>query len=86
MLNSIKNPPRLIACIISFLFGAIGTLAFSPFDYWIIAFVSAFGLIWSATLSQRIVGNFCLVDWLFWHWRKLDSRQYDSIRRRACRD
>ena len=53
MLNSIKNPPRLIACIISFLFGAIGTLSFSPFDYWIMAFVSAFGLIWSATLSQR---------------------------------
>ena len=73
MLNSIKNPSRLIAYIISFLFGAIGTLAFSPFDYWIIAFVSAFG-------------NFCMVDWLFWHWRKLDSREYDPIWWCACRD
>ena len=63
MLNSIKNPPRLIACIISFLFGAIGTLAFSPFDYWIIAFASAFGLIWSATLSQRKTALWATFAW-----------------------
>ena len=63
MLNSIKNPSRLIACIISFLFGAIGTLAFSPFDYWIIAFVSSFGLIWSATLSQRKTALWATFAW-----------------------
>lgn len=63
MLNSIKNSPRLIACIISFLFGTIGTLAFSPFDYWIIAFVSAFGLVWSATLSQRKTALWATFAW-----------------------
>ncbi|MBE2894784.1 apolipoprotein N-acyltransferase [Spirabiliibacterium falconis] len=33
--------------------GVLGVLAFSPFDYWLVAFISTLGLLYFATHSQR---------------------------------
>lgn len=75
IMNFVKNPSFFTACILALLLGAIGTFAYSPFDYSFIAFFSAFGLIWAATLTQRktalwttfiwAVSYFCVgVNWI----------------------
>ena len=48
-----KNHSNLTAYLIALISGGIGIFAYSPFDYSWLAFVSAFGLIWLATLPQR---------------------------------
>ena len=48
-----KNHSNLTAYLIAFISGGIGIFAYSPFDYSWLAFLSAFGLIWVATLPQR---------------------------------
>ncbi|MFA9488277.1 MULTISPECIES: apolipoprotein N-acyltransferase [unclassified Mannheimia] len=74
-MNFAKNPSILTACIIALLLGAIGTFAYSPFDIWLLAFVSGAGLVWAATLNQRktalwatfawSIGYFCTgVNWV----------------------
>ncbi len=62
-MNFVKNPSILTACIIAFALGALGTLAYSPFDYWFIAFLSAAGLIWSAQLTRRNVALWATFAW-----------------------
>lgn len=65
----------LTACIPAFALGALGILAYSPFDYAAFAYISAFGLIWAATLFERktalwatfcwSLGYFCLgISWI----------------------
>ncbi|HEP1119941.1 TPA: apolipoprotein N-acyltransferase, partial [Mannheimia haemolytica] len=74
-MNFAKNPPFLTACLLAIILGAIGTFAYSPFDIWILAFASAAGLVWSATLANRktalwatfawSIGYFCTgVNWV----------------------
>lgn len=74
-MNFVKNSSNVTACIIALLFGTVGTLAYSPFNYWLIAFLSAGSLIWSATLKQRktalwatfawSIGYFCVgINWV----------------------
>ncbi|QNS14922.1 apolipoprotein N-acyltransferase [Mannheimia bovis] len=74
-MNFAKKPSILTACITALLLGAIGTFAYSPFDIWILAFISAAGLIWAATFEQRktalwatfawSIGYFCTgVNWV----------------------
>lgn len=75
MMNFAKNPPILTACLTALLLGAIGTLAYAPFDIWIIAFASSAGLMWAATLEHKktalwttfawSIGYFCTgVNWV----------------------
>lgn len=63
MPNFVKNPSIFTACILSFILGGIGIFAFSPFDYWLIAFISAFGLIWVATLPTRKTALWATFAW-----------------------
>ncbi|AUI66074.1 MULTISPECIES: apolipoprotein N-acyltransferase [Glaesserella] len=48
-----KKSSNLTACLVAIISGGIGTLAYSPFDYWIVAFLSAAGLIWLATSTEK---------------------------------
>ncbi|KAE9538275.1 apolipoprotein N-acyltransferase [Ursidibacter maritimus] len=48
-----KKSSNLTAYLIGLISGGIGTLAYSPFDYWVVAFLSAIGLIWVATLAEK---------------------------------
>lgn len=57
-----KSSPYLTACF-ALLSGGVGALAFSPFDYWGIIFVSAFGLIWSATQPSRQFALWTTFGW-----------------------
>lgn len=62
-MNFVKKTSILTACLFAFLFGSIGTLAYSPFDVWIISFISAAGLIWAATLEQRKTALWATFSW-----------------------
>lgn len=62
-MNVVKNPSILTACLLTFLSGSIATLAYSPFNYWGIIYLSAAGLIWSATLPQRKVALWATFAW-----------------------
>lgn len=51
-----KNSRFVTACLpyaVALISGGIGIFAYSPFDLWWVAFLSAGGLIWLATYSQR---------------------------------
>lgn len=63
MPNFVKNPSFFTACLISLILGGIGTLAFAPFDFWVVAFISAFGLIWAATLPTRKTALWATLAW-----------------------
>lgn len=56
-----KKSSRLTACVIGLLSGGIGVFAYSPFDYWPIAFISTLGLIWLVTTFEKgdaLLGTF----------------------------
>lgn len=56
-----KKSSRLTACVIGLLSGGIGVFAYSPFDYWPIAFISTLGLIWLVTTFDKgdaLLGTF----------------------------
>lgn len=63
-MENVKKSTYLTACIcyiIALISGGIGILAYSPFDYWLVAFLSAGGLIWLATFPIKriaLVGTF----------------------------
>ncbi|WP_301098512.1 apolipoprotein N-acyltransferase [Otariodibacter sp.] len=56
-----KNLSTATVYILALVSGGIGILAYSPFDYWPIAFISAFGLLW-VTITQpkkiALIGSF----------------------------
>ena len=62
-MNFAKNPPFLTACLLAIILGAIGTFAYSPFDIWILAFASAAGLVWSATLANKKTALWATFAW-----------------------
>lgn len=62
-MNFVKNPPILTACLFTLLLGAAGTFAYSPFDIWPIAFISAAGLIWAATIEHRKTALWATFSW-----------------------
>lgn len=63
MMKFAKNPSFLTACLIALLTGAIGTFAYSPFDHWYLAYVSAAGLIWTATRPVRKIALWASFVW-----------------------
>ena len=61
-----KSPHRgrlIGVSLISLMSGGIGTLAYSPFDYSAIAFLSAVGLIWAATLANKRLALWATFLW-----------------------
>lgn len=60
-MNFAKNTSKLTACLVALLFGGIGVLAYSPFDYWFVAFLSASGLMWLIFCNDKataLLGSF----------------------------
>ncbi|QLB20186.1 apolipoprotein N-acyltransferase [Vespertiliibacter pulmonis] len=63
-MENVKKSTHLTACVcytIALISGGIGIFAYSPFDYWIVAFLSASGLIWLSTFPIKriaLVGTF----------------------------
>ncbi|MBF0784200.1 apolipoprotein N-acyltransferase [Muribacter muris] len=49
----IAKKSSFLASCLSLMLGGIGVLAYSPFDYWGVSFLSAFGLIWLATQPHQ---------------------------------
>lgn len=84
MMN-IKNPSILTACLFSFILGAIGTFAYSPFDIWGIAFISAGSLIWAATLKNRKVAFWSTFSWSIGYfccgvsWVSISMTQFGGV-------
>lgn len=48
-----QKPTAWLAYAVALVSGGIGIFAYSPFDYWWIAFLSASGLIWLATCNSK---------------------------------
>lgn len=70
-----KKSSYLTACLLALVTGSVGVFAYSPFDYWFIAYLSACGLIYSATHENKrlallatfvwSLGYFCVgVNWI----------------------
>ncbi len=51
------------ACLAALISGGMGVLAYSPFDYWFVAFLSAAGLIWAATLPHKKTALWATLLW-----------------------
>ncbi|MDH2998143.1 apolipoprotein N-acyltransferase [Pasteurellaceae bacterium LFhippo2] len=77
-----KNKFSYLIAIIS---GGIGFLAYSPFDYWIVAFLSAMGLVYSATLTER---KAALISTFLWavsyfaigvNWVRISMIQFGGV-------
>ncbi|AGH38650.1 Apolipoprotein N-acyltransferase [Bibersteinia trehalosi USDA-ARS-USMARC-188] len=62
-MNFAKKSMKATACLSGFLFGGIGLFAYSPFDYWIVSFISAIALIWIATLPQKAAALLGVLTW-----------------------
>lgn len=52
-MNFAKKSMKTAACLSGLIFGGIGIFAYSPFDYWIVSFISAAALIWLSTLPHK---------------------------------
>lgn len=84
-MNFAKNPSILTACICALLCGVIGTFAYSPFDIWMISFISAAGLIWAATLESRKAALWATLCWSIGYfcagvsWVSVSMTQFGSV-------
>lgn len=85
MNNFAKKTPLLTACIISFGLGAIAIFAYSPFDYWGVIFISALGLLWSATLAHKKHALFATLSWSLGYfaiginWVQVSMTQFGGV-------
>ena len=73
---------KLVVYLIALISGVIGVFAFSPFDYWGLAYVSLGGLLFvakNAKKSTALLGHLFVVDGLFLLWCKLVKCQHSSI-------
>lgn len=58
-----EKTSKLTACVVALITGGMGVLAYSPFDYWFIVFLSATGLIWLATLPEKRTAMWGIFLW-----------------------
>lgn len=80
-----KNSSKLTACFIALLSGALGVLAYSPFDYWPLAFLSTSGLLWLIFCNER---RTALLGTFLWglsyfslgvHWVQVSMTQFGGM-------
>ena len=79
---SMDKMNKLVIYLIALISGVIGVFAFSPFDYWGLAYVSLGGLLFvakNAKKSTALFATFFVVDGLFLFWCKLVKCQHSSI-------
>lgn len=80
-----KKFPTLTACSLAFVGGALGVFAYSPFDYWLLAFVSAAMLIWAATLAEKKQALWATFTWSLGyfsigvHWVQVSMSQFGGV-------
>ncbi|MCK3655349.1 apolipoprotein N-acyltransferase [Pasteurellaceae bacterium Macca] len=58
-----KKAKNLTACLVGLITGSVGVFAYSPFDYWFVSFLSAAGLIWLATRTERKIAYLGVFIW-----------------------
>ncbi|MDG6882207.1 Apolipoprotein N-acyltransferase [Phocoenobacter uteri] len=58
----IKNTAKIMP-LLSFILGGVGVFAYSPFDYWGIAYLSAFGLIFATTYHHKKIAYWSVLLW-----------------------
>lgn len=63
MIDLVKKSTKITACLVSFLLGASGVLAYSPFDFWAMAYVSAAGLLGCVMISPRRTALWAVFCW-----------------------
>ena len=64
---------KYLTYFIAFISGLVGVFAFSPFDYWPLAYVSLLGLLYVAKILKihRTFIHFLVGDGIFLLWSKL---------------
>ncbi len=62
-MNFVKNNLKVTAYLVSFLLGCIGVFAYSPFDYWGVAYLCAFGLIFAIMQQNHKVAYRAVLLW-----------------------
>ncbi len=81
----VKNNPKITAYIVSAILGCIGVLAYSPFDYWGIAYLSAFGLIFAATYHDKKTAYWAVLLWSMGYfyiginWLSISMMQFGGV-------
>lgn len=80
-----KFPYDLTACLLALCAGAAATLAFSPFDYWIIAYGSLFVLVLVATYPKRKLALWATFCWAIGYfgvgvnWLHVSMSQFGGV-------
>lgn len=62
-MNLAKKSMKMTACLSGVFLGGIGVFAYSPFDYWVISFISAITLIWLTKLPQKSAAFLGVFSW-----------------------
>ncbi len=84
-MDFVKNNSKITAYIISLILGCIGILAYSPFDYWGIAYLSAFGLIFATTYHHKKIAYFSVLLWSMGYfyiginWVSISMMQFGGV-------
>lgn len=63
VVKNMTKPTAWLAYAVALLSGGIGIFAYSPFDYWLVAFLSASGLIWLITCNPKRTALLGTVLW-----------------------
>ncbi|MDP8161884.1 apolipoprotein N-acyltransferase [Pasteurella skyensis] len=79
-----KKTPKVTAYLFS-LTGCIGVFSYSPFDYWGLAYLSAFGLIWAVTYQNRKIALWATFFWSIGYfcsgvnWVSISMMQFGGV-------
>ncbi|QVE19958.1 apolipoprotein N-acyltransferase [Phocoenobacter atlanticus subsp. cyclopteri] len=84
-MNFAKNNPKVTACFISLILGCIAILGYSPFDYWIITYLCAFGLIFATTYHNKKIAYWSVFFWSMGYfcigvnWVSISMMQFGGV-------